>query len=70
LRKGIVHAIDATSRTAFTVPRVDRVPPLRCSQFAAPIWLLGHSERRLHRKVRPAAISLARDASSVKNTRD
>jgi hypothetical protein len=20
------------------VPRVDRVPPLRCSQFAAPIW--------------------------------
>jgi hypothetical protein len=38
------------------VPRVDRVPPLRCSQFAAPIWRAA---------VRGGWTRTSRDASSL-----
>jgi len=69
LRKGTIRAIDAISGTALAVPRVDRVPPLRCSQFAAPIWRASHSHSRLGRKI-TAAIALTHDASSVKDRRD
>jgi hypothetical protein len=31
----------AGERTRVVVPRIERVPPLRCSQFAAPIWTAG-----------------------------
>jgi len=66
LRKGTIRAIDAISGTALAVPRVDRVPPLRCSQFAATMWHASHSNKR---KVARAALTLTR-ASSVNDGRD
>jgi len=67
LRKGTIRAIDAISGTALAVPRVDRVPPLRCSQFAATMWHASHSNTR---RVTRSQIALTRDASCAKDSRD